>query len=142
MLGLPSSRYGAAMDNKNPFKMIKATPDLLEKLAQECKGRGGSEDEINLAWEAWNPKYVELSTSYLSAVGAIIKRCGSAVTHFFAAHDQNGRVATVTLRISTRHPETKAKVFRGFGYAFAPVDVEKTPFPGLGAKEESEEENE
>lgn len=129
--------------NPNVCPMVKATPALLEKLAEECKGKGGKEDEINLAWEGWNAKYIELTTSYLSAVGQIIKRCGSAVTHVFAGYGQDGKIEVVTLRISVRHPETNAKVFRGFSYAFAPVDIEKTPFPGLnredGAVEEKEE---
>lgn len=111
------------------MKMKKATPEALEALAERCKGfGGGQETECNLTFEGWNPDWVEVGGTRKLEVAKVIERCGSAVLGFWENEH------SVTLRVARKHPETGKRVFRGFQYAFSPVDISSAPFPGQEEK--------
>lgn len=108
---------------KTSANAVLATEESLASLCERCKGKsGGNEAETVLCYEAWNPDYVEITTSRLADVPAIVHRCGSAVLCYWE-HSES-----VTLRISRK--VNGKRIFRGFEYAFAPVDVVSSPWPG------------
>ena len=102
----------------------KPTAKILASIRAECSGRGGDyESETTLHWCKWQPGVVEFYSRKGADVIPIIDRCGSMIDRYYVHED------SVWFRIQTKTPEGK-RVFRGFGYAFAPLDVESKPFPG------------
>ena len=108
---------------------IKATPERLSALREQCSGKAGHADaETVLHWDKGDPDHVEVYTTGRGAdIARIIDRCGSAIESFQRSGD------SVKLRIRKHHDGRKA--FRGIEFAFAPVDVDSTPFPAGGQDE-------
>lgn len=102
---------------------IKATPENLAELREECSGRVGDfEAEGSLHWCKWEPEHVDLYSCKGAEIAGVIDRCGSAIMKWHKHQDG------VTLRIRRRTEDGK-KVFRGLKFAFTPLDVESKPFP-------------
>jgi hypothetical protein len=102
------------------------TPEQIEALVAECSGRGGSEDELHVSVEGWRKDTVEVGGTMLAKVGAVLRRCGSAVVSIVVIRDGE---ALESLWLTVNKVHNGRKVFRGPEYAFAPVDVESKPFP-------------
>lgn len=122
-MGMGRPFLGRVVDGEASMTWKPATPEAIAELAEICKGRGGGpEAETVLHWSKGD-EYVEFTTTKGADAGRLIKRCGSAITHYYVNDE------SVSLRIPFRNSEGK-KIFRGFELAFGSIDIESTPWQG------------
>ncbi len=108
---------------RNYLRDTSLTPALRAELMEDCKGKGGDPDaETVLNYTKRSHTHVDFYSCRGSDVCRVLRRAGSAVESF------TKRDEGVSLKVRIR-TEDGRKVFRGFEFSFAPIDVESQPMP-------------
>ena len=124
-----------SMDWPKWTRPTKANLEIIDRL---CSGKGGDfEAEAVLGWSKWEADrgYVTFTSRRGADISAVIRRCGSAIRRFSKLGDE------VSFEINMKTIEGK-NVFRGFQYAFAPIDIESKPLPKGAFKKTADDEEE